>query len=66
MAEKIEEWNLKKKKEKENIRKYLKIIKIFPNKVKIRNANIVSSNNIEITLSNFYQYHLFYRFLYIR
>lgn len=39
MAEKIEEWNLKKK-EKENIRKYLKIIKIFPNKVKIRNALI--------------------------
>lgn len=40
MAEKIEKWNLKKKKEKENIRKYLKIIKIFPNKVKIRNALI--------------------------
>lgn len=40
LAEKIEKWNLKKKKEKENIRKYLKIIKIFPNKVKIRNALI--------------------------
>lgn len=51
MVEKIEKWNLKKKKK---ISESLKIIKIILNKVKIdkhaKRANIISRNNIEITI----------------